>query len=35
MQDKIIINDYIENDPLSDENLDKTLETVNKFCFFI
>ena len=30
MQDKIIINDYIENDPLSDENLDKTLESVNK-----
>ena len=31
MQDKIIINDYIENDPLSDENLDKTLETVDRF----
>ena len=31
MQDKIVINDYIENDPLSEENLDKTLETVNKF----
>ena len=30
MQDKIIINDYIENDPLSKENLDKTLETVNE-----
>ena len=30
MQDKIVINDYIENDPLSEENLDKTLETVNK-----
>lgn len=30
MQDKIIINDYIENDPLSEENLDKTLKTVNK-----
>ena len=30
MQDKNIINDYIENDPLSEENLDKTLETVNK-----
>lgn len=28
--DKIVINDYIENDPLSEENLDKTLETVNK-----
>ena len=26
MQDKIVINDYIENDPLSEENLDKTLE---------
>ena len=31
MQDKIIINDYIENDPLSEENLDKTLETVDRF----
>ena len=31
MQDKIVINDYIENDPLSEENLDKTLEKVNKF----
>ena len=31
MQDKIIINDYIENDPLSEENLDKTLETVDSF----
>ena len=30
MRDKIIINDYIENDPLSEENLDKTLETVNR-----
>lgn len=30
MQDKIIVNDYIENDPLSEENLDKTLEKVNK-----
>ena len=29
MQDKIIINDYIENDPLSEENLDKTLELVS------
>ena len=28
MQDKIVINDYIENDPLSEENLDKTLVTV-------
>ena len=31
MQDKIIINDYIENDPLSEENLDKTLETIYRF----
>lgn len=31
MQDKIIINDYIENDPLSEDNLDKTLETINRF----
>ena len=31
MQDKIVINDYIENDPLSEENLDKTLETAYKF----
>ena len=31
MQDKNVINDYIENDPLSEENLDKTLETVNRF----
>ena len=30
MQDKIVINDYIENDPLSDENFDKTFETVNR-----
>ena len=28
MQDKIVINDYIENDPLSEENHDKTLVTV-------
>lgn len=31
MQDKIIINDYIRNDPLSEDNLDKTLETINRF----
>ena len=31
MQDKIVINDYIENDPLSEENLDKTLVTVYEF----
>ena len=30
-EDKIVINDYIEDDPLSEENLDKTLETVNRF----
>ena len=30
MQDKIVINDYIENDPLSEENLDKTLKTVDE-----
>ena len=30
MQDKIVINDYIENDPLSEENLDKTLDLVNE-----
>ena len=30
-EDKIVINDYIENNPLSEENLDKTLENVNKF----
>ena len=26
MLDKIVINNYIENDPLSEENLDKTLK---------
>ena len=31
MQDKIVINDYIQGDPLSEENLDKTLETVDRF----
>ena len=30
-EDKIVINDYIENDPLSEENLDKTLKIVNRF----
>ena len=30
MQDKIVINDYIENDQLSEENLDKTLKIGNK-----
>ena len=34
MQDKTVINDYIENDPLSEENLDKTLETVDRFRLF-
>ena len=29
-EEKIVINDYIENDPLSEENLDKTLETADK-----
>lgn len=33
MQDKIVINDYIENDPLSEENLDKILETAYKIRF--
>lgn len=28
--EKIIINDHIQGDPLSEENLDKTLEYVNK-----
>ena len=30
MQDKIVINDYIENDPLSDENLDGVLDLVTE-----
>ena len=30
-EDKIVINDYIEDDPLSEENLDKTLKIVNRF----
>lgn len=30
MQDKVIINDYIENDPLSENNLDRTLDLVNR-----
>lgn len=34
MQDKIIINDYIENYPLSEENLNKTLETADRFRLF-
>ena len=31
MEGHIIINNYIQNDPLSEENLDKTLETVDRF----
>lgn len=34
MQDRenmIIINNFIENDPLSENNLDKTLDLVNEF----
>ena len=31
MQDKIVINDYIQGDPLSEENLDKTLKTIDRF----
>lgn len=30
MEGRIIINNYIENDPLSEENLDKTLDFLNK-----
>ena len=30
MQDKIVINDYIENDPLSDENIDGVLDLVTE-----
>ena len=30
-KEKIIINNHIQGDPLSEENLDKTLETVNRF----
>ena len=30
-EDKIIINDYIQGDPLSEENLDKTLKIANRF----
>ena len=30
MKDKIVINDYIENDPLSDENLDGVLDLVTE-----
>ena len=31
MEGYIIINNYIQGDPLSEENLDKTLETVDRF----
>lgn len=31
MEGHIIINNYIQGDPLSEENLDKTLETAYKF----
>lgn len=30
MEEHIIINDYIENAPLSENNLDRTLDLVNK-----
>lgn len=30
MEERIIINDYIENDPLSENNLDKTLDLADK-----
>lgn len=30
--EKIIINDHIQGELLSEENLDKTLETINKIC---
>lgn len=29
--ERVVINDYIENDPLSENNLDKTLDLVNEF----
>ena len=29
--ERIVINDYIENDPLSENNLDKTIYLVNEF----
>lgn len=29
--EKLVINDYIENDPLSENNLDKTLDLVKQF----
>ena len=30
MRDRIVINDYIQGEPLSEENLDKTLKIANK-----
>lgn len=30
LREKIIINDHIQGDPLSEENLDKTLESINE-----
>lgn len=29
--ERVVVNDYIENDPLSENNLDKTLNLVNEF----
>lgn len=29
--ERVVVNDYIENDPLSESNLDKTLDLVNEF----
>lgn len=29
--ERVVINDYIKNDPLSENNLDKTLDLVNEF----
>lgn len=29
--ERVVINDYIENDPLSENNLDKTIDLVNEF----
>ena len=31
MRDRIVINDYIQGEPLSEENLDKTLKIVDRF----
>lgn len=31
MQDKYIVNEHIQGDPLAEENLETTLELVNKF----